>query len=282
MTVNPVFVNELRQSAFRRRGVAVLAGLILAGVFFCALAQLTSLRNLVVYAPLVVLPLLVPAIASGAFAKEYEQQTWLDLTLTRLTNAQVVWGKFGAYFVQVGAALLVFAPSLVLMLLAEYSRRLSELRPGFVPLEWQAAAVLTTASFMVKLLASASLYVLLAMICSRYSPNRRTALTWSYVAIGLYTGLGMLVWTLLGAFDYQVQMADESGEFKRHGFAPIELTVPGFMENFHLIFCAVVGLGSLLLLWISLSEQRGYRRSGDDGVTRGWQPIARRVGGSAG
>src|SRR5450432_698219 len=114
MVVNPVFVNELRQSAFRRQGILVAVALLVAGALFAMLAQVDSLRNIVVYAPVVLLPLIVPAIASGAFAKEYEQQTWLDLYLTRLTNAQVVWGKFGAYFVQIAVSLLAFMPSIVL------------------------------------------------------------------------------------------------------------------------------------------------------------------------
>jgi hypothetical protein len=276
MAVNPVFINELRQSAFRRRGILVTVALLVAGTLFAVLAQLDSLRNVVVYAPVVLLPLIVPAIASGAFAKEYEQQTWLDLTLTRLTNAQVVWGKFGAYFVQVAASLLAFFPSLLLMLLGDYSRRLSDLRFEVVPLHCQLYAIFTASAFIFKLLVSTCLYVLLTMICSRYSPNRRTALTWSYIAMALYTGFGVLIWTLLGSLDYQNQIGDQSQGVKQPDFVPIELTLPGFMESFHLIFCGVVGVGSFVLLWVSLSEQRGYKGSGDtQSVTRAWQPIAR-------
>ena len=276
MTANPVFVNELRQSAFRRRGTLIMVVLVLAGILLSMLAQLGSLRNIVAYAPLALLPLIVPAIASGAFAKEYEQQTWMDLYLTRLTNAQVVWGKFGAYFVQVAIALFAVAPSLLLILLGDYSRRLSDLRFGVVPLECQLAAIWTTLCFMFKLFASSCLTIFLTMICSRYSPNRRTALTWSYIAMGLYSGLGMLIWAMLGALDYQNQVSDsQTLASARTGYVPIELTVPGFMENFHLVFCGVVGAGSFILLWVSLSEQRGYRGSADSGpVTRAWQPIA--------
>jgi ABC-type transport system involved in multi-copper enzyme maturation permease subunit len=276
MAVNPVFVNELRQSAFRRQGIVVTGTLLVAGTLFAMLAQVDSLRNVVVYAPVALLPLIVPAIASGAFAKEYEQQTWLDLTLTRLTNAQVVWGKFGAYFVQVAVALFAFFPSLLLMLLGDYSRRLSDLRFEVVPLHWQLYAVFTASTFIFKLLVSACLYVLLTMVCSRYSPNRRTAITWSYIAMALYTGFGMLVWTLLGSLDYQNQITDQSQEIKPPDFVPIELTLPGFMESFHLIFCGIVGIGSFVLLWVSLSEQRGYKGSGDtQSITRAWQPISR-------
>ncbi len=281
MAVNPVFVNELRQSAFRRRGIAIAAALILVGLLLSILAQLDSLRNLVVYAPLILLPLLVPAIASGAFAKEYEQQTWMDLYLTRLTNAQVVWGKFGAYFVQVALALCALAPSLVLILLGDYSRRLSDLRFEIVPLHWQLAAIWTTCCYMLKLFASSCLYIFLAMICSRYSPNRRTALTWSYIAMGLYSGLGVLVWTLLGSLDYQNQAGNSTAQSAALDNVPIELTVPGFMESFHILFCGIVGAGSFVLLWVSLSEQRGYRATGGASVTRAWQPIAKQRGSAA-
>jgi len=277
MTVNPVFLNELRQSAFRRRGSLVTVSLMVAGILFATLAQMNSLRTLVVSVPIILLPLLVPAIASGAFAKEYEQQTWLDLTLTRLTNAQVVWGKFGAYFLQVSAALLVLMPAVLLMLLGDYSARLSDLRFDVVPLRWQFTAVATTFVFFIKLLISACVYVFLTMICSRYSPDRRTAITWSYIAMALYTGLGVLLWTLIGSLDYRNQMSDQDrAAALSHGNAPIEITFPGFMEKFHFLFCAVMGIGSFVLLWVSLSEARGYRE-GTDGqsVSRGWQPMAR-------
>src|SRR5690242_12143133 len=111
LTANPVFVNELRQSFVRRRGMHVVVALILAAFFFTLFTQLEGLRNTVVYAPLVLIPLIVPAIGSGAFAKEYEQQTWMDLYLTGLTNAQLVWGKFSAYLVQVVVALVACVPA---------------------------------------------------------------------------------------------------------------------------------------------------------------------------
>ena len=79
----------------------------------------------------------------------------------------------------------------------------------------------------------------------------------------------------MGALDYLNQVADLTHAATRPVFVPIELTIPGFIESCHLIFCAVVGIGSFVLLWGSLSEQRGYRGSTDNSVTRGWQPIAR-------
>lgn len=276
MTVNPVFINELRQCAFRKHTRIIIATWIIIALVSCFLAQFGLSASLVIYAPIVLLPLLVPAIAAGAFAKEYEQQTWLDLTLTCLTNAQVVYGKFLAYLLQVSVALMALIPCLLFILLSEYSHRMSDLTASTMPLEWQLAAVGTTVMMTAKLLLSACLYILLVMVCSRYSANRRTAIIWSYAAIALYSMLGWLTWTLVGSLAYnnelRDQMQDSSGQFM-----PIELPLPGFMESFHLIFCGVVGVGSIVLLWVSLSEQRGYRASSvDDAVTRAWQPIANR------
>jgi hypothetical protein len=223
--------------------------------------------------PSIVLPLLVPSIAAGAFAKEYEQQTWQDLTLTRLTNAQVVVGKFCAYFLQVGALLLAFVPALLMMIVNDLS---------FIELSlftWMQIFWIM-AVYMFKLFLSACLYILLAMVCSRYSGTRRTALAWSYTALGLYAALGWLVWAAVGQLAYQNdQMANALNYGPgRPSQAPLDLAVSGFMEGFHLIFCTVVGIGSLVLLWVSLSEQRGYKegRKGEE-MSRAWQPLASRL-----
>jgi ABC-type transport system involved in multi-copper enzyme maturation permease subunit len=265
MAINPVFLNELRQSAFRRRGTVIVTTLVVVSIVLVKLAEFDPLRSVVIYAPLILLPFLVPAVASGAFAKEYEQQTWMDLYLTRLTNAQVVFGKFGAYFVQVAAALIAFMPSLLLMLLTDYSRRLSDLKFGVVPLDWQLVAVALTFAIMLKLFASACFYIMLAMVCSRYSPNRSTALTSSYITIGLYTFFAFAVLSLMN------QLTDMASPM-----APAERMLPGFMESVHFLFCSVAGFGSLLLVWVSMGEQRGYRNSEKEQITRAWQPAARR------
>ena len=277
MNVNPVFINELRQCAFRKHTRIIIVCWLVIAIVSCALSQVGMIASPVVYAPIVLLPLLVPAISAGAFAKEYEQQTWLDLTLTCLTNAQVVLGKFLAYLLQVSIALMALIPCLLFMLLGEYSHRMSDLTASSMPLEWQLAAVWTTLVMSAKLILSACLYILLVMVCSRYSANRRTAITWSYAAIALYSVLGWLTWTLVGSLAFSNELRDQAQADNPGQFVPIELPVPGFMESFHLIFCAVVGIGCLVLLWVSLSEQRGYRASGgDDAITRGWQPIANR------
>jgi hypothetical protein len=103
---------------------------------------------------------------------------------------------------------------------------------------------------------------------------------WSYVAMAAYIGFGVLMWQLIGSLDYEYQM--NHNRFNMHeGFQPINLIEPGFMQDMHLVFCATIGIGSLFLLWISLSEQRGYRNSeGSSAIDRTWQPAARPLPGS--
>ena len=272
MTANPVFVNELRQSAFRRNPVLIAAGWIGCTFLLLVLALARFGKMPLLILPSIALPLLVPSIAAGAFAKEYEQQTWQDLFLTRLTNAQVVIGKFCAYLLQVGALLLAFVPALLMLIVNDYSFDDTSL------LTWINIAAMTIV-FMSKLLLSACLYILLAMVCSRYSGTRRTALAWSYAALALYAALGWFVWTLVGQLAYQNDVVSSVMNYGPSGprHQPIDLSLPGFMEGFHLIFCSVVGIGSVVLLWVSLSEQRGYRVNSANGEKmRNWQPVVRR------
>ncbi len=245
---NPVFINELRQSPFRRNvyqyilvWITVTALIIYSGSFL-------DPRYLLFWMPIVVLPIIVPSFTAGLFAKEYEQQTWQDLTLTRLTNAQVVLGKFLAALVQIGAIfLMLISPLFTNMIL---DRQLFQI--VFTPRYF--------VDYLFKLFLSASLYIMLAMVCSRYCSNRRTALIWCYITLFIYAALGCTVWSVL------------SGTLNPSN--SMDSVVGDFMQGIHLIFCSVVGLGGWFLLWVSLSEQRGYART-DDGISRGWQPIAK-------
>ncbi|HZO89814.1 MAG TPA: ABC transporter permease subunit [Chthonomonadaceae bacterium] len=260
---NPVFLNELRQSLFRRKPLLAIGLWALVTALLIWLSQFAGLaRYPLSWIPAFALPLIVPPFAAGAFAKEYEQQTWQDLYLTRLTNAQVVIGKFCASLLLVGLAVFSCVPAMLLMLLREGSRWAAE--PGW----WMITVTL-------KLLLSASLYVLLGMTCSRYSSNRRTALVWSYIALFLYGLLGAAVWATTGQeFAQNEAYATGDTEILRTAADPIG---PGFMSGLHLIFCCVVGLGTFILLWVSLSEQRGYKGDGRGAeVSRAWQPISRR------
>lgn len=268
---NPVFVNEMRQSAFRKRGPQLVIGITLAALVYALLSQVPSFQVYAVYAPLILLPIVTPAIASGAFAKEYEQQTWMDLYLTPLTNVQVVFGKFFAYFLQTSLFVIALIPGLAFLAVQAYSGRLSELEASSVTAAEQLSAFGSAIMITIKLLISACLYIVLAMVCSRYSPNCRVALVWSYIAMGVYTLFNVLAWMLVGSIDYQVTQANRPGQMTAQ---TSNILLSGFMESFHLIFCGVLGAGAFVLLWVSLSEQRGYKRT-DDGSGRHWQPVGR-------
>jgi ABC-type transport system involved in multi-copper enzyme maturation permease subunit len=270
MTVNPVFVNELRGSFFRRRPLLAFSIWIALTAFLMWLTQLLPSNLPLSMLPLFALPLIVPAFAAGTFAKEYEQQTWQDLYLTRLSNFQVVIGKFGAALLLSSTMMLCFVPAMILMQLNEHSNLV--FTPGF----WMI-------SLLFKLGLSASLYVLLAMTCSRYSANRRTALVWCYVALSLYALMGFFVWQMVGQqVDQNQAYLNSVANGLGNNNEPVQpvtmdnMISPGFMGGIHLLFCMVVGVGTLILMWVSLSEQRGYKGGSGDEDKRAWQPVARR------
>jgi hypothetical protein len=278
--INPVFVNELRQSPLRRKPLQAFLLWVGLTALLMWLSQFSPGGYAPAVVPLVALPLVVPAFAAGTFAKEYEQQTWQELTLTRLTNLQVVLGKFAAALLLSMATALSLLPAMILM---EYRQHqpvmfpLSGTYAGFVSPMQVPGFTLDPGAVLVavwKLGLSAGLYVMLAMTCSRYSSNRRTALVWSYIALSLYVLMGAAIWTTTG------QVVDRNTAYlSGNGYSPTapmtDLVAPGFMGGIHLIFCSVLGLGTLVLLWVSLSEQRGYRADASSESARSWQPLAR-------
>ena len=273
---NPVFINELRQSAFRHHVRIVCAAWTILAILASSLAAVPMLYGFTVWIPVVILPLLIPAISAGAFSKEYEQQTWQDLYLTNLTNAQVVFGKFFAYLSQIMLFLLAFAPMYLFMYLEAYRSEMSGLYDTMVPITVQFSLGLAVFALMLKQVFSGVLYILLVMVCSRYSPNRRVSIVWSYIALGIYGGWGWLIWSFLGSLSDQERMSEA---IKLGIRAHSELLLSSYMNGIHLIFCMVVGIGSLFLIWVSLSEQRGYKdTSKEGGVSRSWQPVLKRKG----
>ncbi len=271
---NPVFINELRQSAFRQHLKITFAAWILLTLFFGFLASFPILASYLVWIPVGLTPIIIPALSSGAFSKEYEQQTWQDLYLTNLTNAQVVFGKFFAYLLQIFLFLIAFSPMYLFMYLQAYRSEMSGLLDVMIPISMQFKMAFLVVLLMSKLILSAVLYILLVMVCSRYSPNRRVSIIWSYVALAAYTAWGWLIFMFLGSLDVHEQAlaAIQEGLGRRP-----ELLMRTFMNGIHLIFCSTVGIGSLILIWVSLSEQRGYKNGDKDGgVTRSWQPIVKR------
>lgn len=263
MNLNPVFVNEMRQSIFRRKPIMAVMVWVLAVILLQWIAQaVISGPYALSWTPILVLPLIAPLFTAGAFAKEYEQQTWQDLYLTRLSNAQVVLGKFCASALLVWLVALSFVPP-TWFLLAQQGKLEGLHRIG---MDWWFVTAWWMIVLAFKLLLSGSLYVLLAMVCSRYSNNRRTALVWCYIALFLYALLGMIVWSSIGMQAYHSEMILNGGP----GNSLDDALAPSFMQGVHLIFCSVVGVGSLVLLWVSLSEQRGYKDSEEP--KRAWQP----------
>jgi len=241
---NPVFVKEMRQSLFRRKPlmIAVVWTGITLGLLW--LAKVTQAGYLFTAIPMLLLPMIVPAFAAGTFAKEYDQMTWQDLYLTRLTNFQVVWGKFLSTFLLVMMMSLAFIPAMMFLSINDQSDLFSI---GV----WGIATLL-------KLMLFVGLYVLMAMVCSRYSPNRRAALTWCYVSLFLYAMLGLFIW-----FSLESDLSTMSNI--GHLSSAYDATVNGrsvssqYIGTISLLFNSVVGVGMLVLLWVSMSEQRGYK-----------------------
>lgn len=271
MELNPVFINELRQSPFRRKPALAIVVWGVAAFFLMWMAQSVEAPTSMFWIPILALPFLVPSFAAGAFAKEYEQQTWQDLFLTNLTNFQVVMGKFWSAMLQTAVPLLALVPALGLI----FARAVTQLADhgvespvsGYISLP---LIVLFMVLFAVKLVFLAGLYVLIGMVCSRYSTSRRGALIWNYVVMFGFTFLGSLVWQL-ASNGYNSTVVN-AGHMMDGSFLPL-----GFMEGPHLLFCSVAGLGSCFLLWVSLSEQRGYQERQDGTVGQGWKSRAQRT-----
>lgn len=266
MEQNPVFINELRQSAFRRRPAVTIILWGAAAFLLMWMAHTADAPTMMFWIPILALPFLVPSFAAGTFAKEYEQQTWQDLFLTNLTNFQVVMGKFWAAMLQTAVPLLATVPALGLILVRALSTQPQPI-PGEETVTTFSADLPSIVGFMIlfaiKLVFLSGLYVLIGMVCSRYSGNRRGALIWNYVAMLLFTLFGTMVWQLY-ANGYNSVMVN-SQRLLASSFLPV-----GFMEGPHLLFCFVAGGGSCFLLWVSLSEQRGYEERRRGKANQGW------------
>ncbi len=272
MELNPVFINELRQSPFRRRPAQAILVWGAVAFFLMWMAHSLDAPTPMFWIPILALPFLVPSFAAGTFAKEYEQQTWQDLFLTNLTNFQVVMGKFWAAMLQTAFPLLALLPALGLI----FARAVTQ-QPVRNPDETLSlvstslpAVCFFMVLFAVKLVLLSGLYVLIGMVCSRYNSNRRGALIWNYVVMFAFTFLGSMVWQLY-ANGYN-SVAVNTNRMMNGSFLPL-----GFMEGPHLLFCLVAGGGSCFLLWVSLSEQRGYQERQEGTVGQGWKTVDERA-----
>lgn len=113
MATNPVMLNDLRRSIFRRKPVLAFAIFAAAmAIVTCTLAEYikVSQNPAVSRVPDLLLPMVAPLFTAGAFAKEHELGTWHDLVMTRLSNRQIVAGKLFAGLLPTCLTLLVLAP----------------------------------------------------------------------------------------------------------------------------------------------------------------------------
>lgn len=245
MVANPVFENELRKSLVRRKPVHCFA--IWAGVMAALIYIAASLPNvnagLFVQFPHIMLPLIAPAFAAGAFAKEHEQRTWQDLMLTKLTTRQLLVGKFFASYLPLLA--LLFSLSLpVLVGLIETAAP----KPIYGYYEYQTYFSVSSEDVIpafiglfLKCLLQAAFYVSLAMVCSHYCSKARTALAVSYVSLALYSALAYSVVTSI--------------ESPLHGFTGIRSpsnSALGAGEIMHLLTCGILTAGAWVLLSVGL------------------------------
>src|SRR5258708_176950 len=107
MIFNPFFLNELRERfvwakpppcfAIWAGGMAVLT--------YIAVSLPGVNAGIYLQFPQIMLPIIAPAFAAGAFAKEHEQRTWQDLMLTNLTTRELLFGKFFASYLPMLALL---------------------------------------------------------------------------------------------------------------------------------------------------------------------------------
>ena len=189
---NPVLLNDLRKSWFRRRpvhAVALMAVAILVLTFLVivgmpALFGFSQSTPPLWRFPDALLPIIAPIFAAGAFAREHEQRTWQDLLLTPLSAGEIVTGKFFASFFPAVATIVVLMPPLAMVLI------LSSVQWAQEPGPWMAA-------FGLRFLVSAVFYLAVGLVCSYHSTNARTSLVVGYVALALYGMASFFVWRML-------------------------------------------------------------------------------------
>src|SRR5258706_7240197 len=189
MIANPVFGNELRKSLVRRKPLqcfAIWAG-VMAALTYIAVSLPGVNAGIYVKFRKIMLPIIAPAFAAGAFAKEHEQRTWQDLMLTNLTTRELLFGKFFASYLPMFILLMsLSAPVLFGMM------QTAEPDPQYQYYQKQYLQVTSTEIFpvfyslLLKCLLQAAFYVSVAMVCSHYCSKARTALAVSYVSLALY------------------------------------------------------------------------------------------------
>ena len=203
--------------------------------------------------PDLLLPVVAPAFAAGAFAKEYEQRTWQDLLLTRLNAREILSGKFFACFLPTIATIIVLFPPFALILIIENMRWAQE--PG----PWMAVVG-------IKFLLSATFYLAVALVCSYHNSNTRVSLVVGYIILALYGLANFFLWRTITPF-FLFDMRASTPFSPYSAYSPREanslLTLSrtefglSFIDTIHLIQSALL---SFFLLWYLLVRIR-HRRS---------------------
>ncbi len=176
--MNPVLLNDLRKSLLRRKPVHAVAAAAGAIVVLTKLidwlfpsGQLYGHLSGVAlwYFPDIVLPVVVPAFACTAFAREHEQRTWQDVLLTRLSTGEILSGKVLSCLIPVLTTVAVLFPPYMLILIISGAT-----------LDSNAPAI---DAVFTRLLAMSCFYVALALVCSYHSPNPRVAIAITYTVL---------------------------------------------------------------------------------------------------
>ena len=276
---NPVLINDLRRSLWRRKpvlAVALMAVMILALTFLCLFLLSQGSTSDWVHAPLwrfpdLVLPIIAPAFAAGAFAKEYEQRTWQDVLLTRLTVGEILGGKFIACFIPALVTLIVVFPPFALLLLLQR-------------VDWAVNSGNWIAPYAIKFFISLVFYLLVGLVCSYHSASARAALVVCYVSLFSYALVNFLAWTyvLLPAMSHPVYTADGKmiiTDMYSQRLRPWDVSQGWHIsqaEVWHLVQSLVlsVGLAAYLIRRLQGGRLRG-KRSLPFPMTRGKAPERR-------
>ena len=281
MTLNPVFINDMRRNWFRRRPIHATAAMaILILILTLGMPVIAELIKMFTggmqsnansiplwrYAELA-LPVIVPAFTAGAFAREREQRTWFEILLTPLKPGEILRGKFFAALVPTLATIVVLIPPMLMGMIMSGTNWGMDAGPWMLIVGF-------------KILANAVFYVSLVLFSSYFCSNARVSLVVSYVVLTAYGVINYFVWTvmapLLTAFfypasggyqesytDYASQQIgpNTTGMWPQKSYASgwqvsqsqFELSAP---DTIHLIESLVL---SVLILWY-LRYQIGKRR----------------------
>jgi ABC-type transport system involved in multi-copper enzyme maturation permease subunit len=214
---------------------------VMAALTYVAVSLPDLNAGIFVQFPQIMLPIIAPAFAAGAFAKEHEQRTWQDLMLTNLTTRELLFGKFFASYVPMMLLLISLAmPVLFGMLQTAAPTLVYRYTPDyFGATSDQIFPVFS--GLMLKCFLQAAFYVSVAMVCSHYCSKARTALAVCYVSLALYA-----------MFAYAVVTSIES---PLHGF--IGRRTPSYFtlnagEQMHLLTCGILTVGAWVLLSVGL------------------------------